>query len=240
MWVEAVVPQQDLAALLGQLLPAAIRLGEDGELRLGDPTSVALVAEVGLRVVCGATLRWELLGHPVPITLESIAVVVHPEIDERPDGRRLVFKIQLEHADVAALPRFLDDGVTGLINHELAAKHVELSWNYAATLSHAFELPASLLTHDQLALEVADARVKATGDALGLAIRFTASARRRSSKDETPRRDSLVHGRSRAVVKSAPSRPVRAWSLPLLVGVTALVALAALGGAFALGRSWSS
>ena len=235
MWVEAVVPQQDLTALLGQLLPAAIRLGHDGELYLGEPTGVALVADVGLRVVCGATLRWKILGIHVPITIESIAVVVSPEIEERSDFRRLVFKIQIEHADVARLPRLLDDGVTDLVNRELAAKHVELSWNYAATLSHAFELPTSLQSHDQLALTVVDARVKATGDALGLAIRFGAAARRRSPKVDT---SSLPpEGRPATSVPAAPSAPPRVphvWSHPLWVGVATLMALC---GAYALGRS---
>ena len=180
MWLEAVVPEQDLTALLGELLPAAIRLGKDGELYLGEATGAALVADVGLRVVCGATLRWEVLGIHVPIRIESVAVVVRPEIEGRSDGPRLVFKIEIEHADVAGLPRLLDDGVTAHLNRELAAKHVELGWNYAATLSHAFDLPPSLQSHDQLALTVVDARVKATGDALRLAIRFKATARRRS------------------------------------------------------------
>jgi hypothetical protein len=235
MWVEAVVPQQDLTALLGQVLPAAVRLGEDGELYLGEPTGVALVADVGLRVVCGATLRWEVLGIHVPIAIESIAVVVSPEIEERSDGRRLVFKIQIEHADVAGLPRLLGDGVTDLVNRELAAKHVELSWNHTATLSHAFELPPSLLSHDQLALSVVDARVKATGDALGLAIRFGATARRRSPKVDT---SSLPpEGRSATsvpVTQRAPSRLFRVWSHPWGLGVATLVALC---GAYALGRS---
>jgi hypothetical protein len=236
MWAEAIVLQQDLTALLGQLLPAAIRLGEDGELYLGEPTGVALVADVGLRVVCGATLRWEVLGIHVPITIESIAVVVRPEIETRSEGHRLVFKIQVEHACVAGLPRVLDDRVTDLVNRELAAKHVELSWRYAATLSHAFELPLSLQSHDQLALEVVDARVKATGNALGLAIRFVARAGRRyaTSRRESPSAAGEGLATSLPAAQPAPARSVRVWPRPVWVGVATLMALC---GAYALGRS---
>ncbi len=211
-------------------MPAAIRLGEDGELYLGEPTGVALIADVGLRVVCGATLRWAVLGIHVPITIESLAVVVSPEIAEQSDGPRLVFKIQIEHADVPGVPRFLDEGVTELVNRELAAKHIELSWAYAKTLSHAFELPASLLSHDQLALTVVDARVKATGDALRLAVRFEASARRRSSKVTT----SALPAEEGAAAPRAPARSSRYWSHPVWVGLATVMALC---GAYALGRS---
>jgi hypothetical protein len=235
MWLEAVVLQQDLTALLQGLLPAAIRLGDDGELYLGEPTGVALIADVGLRVVCGATLRWEVLGIHVPITIESLAVVVSPEIAEQSDGPRLVFKMRIEHADVPGVPRFLDEGVTELVNRELAAKHVELSWAYAKTLSHAFELPASLLSHDQLALTVVDARVKATGDALRLAIRFEASARRRSARVDTSS-PPAEEGSATPVTAAPPAsaRSSRFWSHPVWVGLATVMALC---GAYALGRS---
>ena len=132
MWVEAVVLQEDLAALLRELLPATIRLGKDGQLSLAKPTGVALVADVGLRVICAATLRWEVLGIDVPFAIPSLAVLARPELETFAEGRRLVFKIQIDHADVAGLPGLLDDGVTKLVNRELSAKHVELSWDYDA------------------------------------------------------------------------------------------------------------
>ena len=179
MWLEAVVPQQDLTVLLGELLPATLRLGEDGELRLGEATGVSLVAGIGLRVVCGATLRWSVLGVHVPIKLASIIVIVRPEIVGRSEGRRLVFKVEIEHADVVGLPKVVDDGVTHLVNRELAAKHAELAWDYAATLSHVFALPASLEPHRELALTVVDASVRAAGGAVALAVRFEAAARPR-------------------------------------------------------------
>ncbi len=179
MWLQAHVAETDLTALLAQLLPAAIRLGDDGELTLGDPSAATFVAGVGLCVVCRAKLRWKVLGIHVPITVESIAVVVRPEIVPAPGGPRLVFGVQLQHADVVGLPRILDDRVTDLVNRELAARH-PLSWNYASTLSHAFPLPSALQSHDQLALEVVDGRVETTSDALSLAIRFEARAHRRA------------------------------------------------------------
>ncbi|HLK40082.1 MAG TPA: hypothetical protein VKU41_25170 [Polyangiaceae bacterium] len=181
MWLQAVVAEQDLTALLGELLPSSIRLGEDGELRLGEATGVSLVAGVGLRVVCGATLRWSVLGVHVPIKLASMIVVVRPEIVAWAGGRRLVFKIEIEHADVVGLPKVVDDGVTNLVNRELAARHAELAWDYSATLSHVFALPTSLQPPRELALTVVEARVSATGGSLALAVRFEAAARPRGT-----------------------------------------------------------
>jgi hypothetical protein len=205
---------------------------------LGEPTGVAFVADVGLRAVCGATLRWEVLGIHVPITIESIAVVVRPEIEAWRDGRRLVFKVHVDYADVAGLPKLLDDCATDLLNRELSAKHVELAWDYAATLSHAFDLPASLLSHDKLLVQVVDARVKATGDALGLALRFKASPHRRSANGnaslvgESPPEGRLVTSVPVAPVARSRLRAVR--SHPVWVGAMILTALC---GAYALGRS---
>jgi hypothetical protein len=64
------------------------------------------------------------------------------------------------------------------VNRELAAKHVELSWNYAATLNHVFSLPDALQPLLRLRLTVIDAQVRATKEALGLAIQIRANVKR--------------------------------------------------------------
>jgi hypothetical protein len=238
MWLEAVVPQQDWTVLLRELLPAAIRLGEDGELLVSEPTGVSLVADVGLRVVCKGTLRWTILGIHVPVTIESLAVVVRPEIVATREGQRLVFKLQIDHADVAGLPTVLDDRVTDRVNRELEAKHVELSWDYAGTLSHVFDIPPSLQPLEQLALTVVDARVKATGDALGLALRFQATVHRREAGADVPSPEEMPRpgrpSRPSSFGSQALSRTPRAWTHPAWVGAATLLAL---WGAYALGRS---
>jgi hypothetical protein len=230
MWLEAIVPKEDLSALVAEFTPLTILLGEDGRLSLSEATDVSLVEGVGLRVVCKAQVHWSVLGLSVPVTLHSLAVLLRPEIEPRDGAPALVFRVQIEHADLAGLPDVIDDRVTGLVNHELEARHVELSWGYGNTLSHVFDLPETLRPLEQLALVAGSARVKVTHDAMALAIEMTARVDRgESRRGADPVRPSGVPGRR-------PEHP-RAWKGIAVVG--GLVA-GALWGAFTLGRTTAS
>jgi len=180
MWLEAIVPKDDLIQLAADLLPLTVRLGDDGELQLHDATEVALIPGVGLRIVCGMHLRWPVLRITVPITVRTLAVLLRPEVvPGGEDGEQIAFKLQIDHADVAGLPSAIDQGVVRLVNRELDARHTELAWGYARTLSHYFDLPDSVRPPERFELAVDGARVKATEDALGLAIQFHARVHRR-------------------------------------------------------------
>ena len=181
MWVEAILMKEDLSKLIGQFLPVTIRLGDtdDGELALHDPSDVSLVADVGLRVVCKAKVHWPVLGIDVPVTLHSLTVVLRPEAMRGEHGDAIVFKIEIEHADLAGVPSIIDDRITEFVNKELAAKHVALTWDVADTLATAFELPDTLQPLDALRLGVGGVRVKVTEDALGIAVLFDYAVVRR-------------------------------------------------------------
>ncbi len=154
MWIEAVLLKDELSMLVGQFAPVAIRLGEDGELQVHDPGDVTIVPDLGLRVVCKATLHWTVLGFAVPVTLDSLSILLRPKIAKHGDVDVLVFLLEIEHADIAGLPAGIDKRITDLVNHELQAKHVELSWDYSATLNHEFDLPDILKPVESLKLTV--------------------------------------------------------------------------------------
>ena len=180
MWVEAILMKEDLSKLVGQFLPVAIRLGDanEGELSLTDPSDVSLVAGEGLRVVCKAKVRWPVLGIDVPVTLHSLTILLRPEPVRREHGDAVVFKLEIEHADLAGVPSIIDDRITEYVNKELDAKHVELTWEVANTLAASFELPDALVPLDALKLSVAGVRVKVTTEALGIAVLFDYSVTR--------------------------------------------------------------
>jgi hypothetical protein len=187
MWLEAILLKEDLSAVLDELLPVTLRIGDDGTLLIEEPSEVSLVEGVGLRVVCKAKLHWSVLGISVPVSLRSLDVVLRPQIVERADGPALVFKVELEHADLRGVPTIIDNRVTELVNRELAAKHVELSWNYAATLNHVFKLPDALQPLLRLQLTVVDAQVRSTKEALGLAIQIRTTVKRGEDGAPHPR-----------------------------------------------------
>ncbi len=231
MWLEAILTRDDVSELVAGLLPITIRLADDGELYLHDLVETALVPEVGLRVRCAMRVRWSLLGVAVPITLRSLTVLLRPAIVRTDGADRLAFTIAIEQADLAGVPEGIDLGFTHLVNRELEAKHVALSWAYADALSHVFELPATLSPPRELALRVDAAQVKATGDALGLAIEFHANVRAREADANGGEASRAARAASPApsLAPSPPQWPRAAW----LGGL----ATAALWAGYALGRT---
>jgi hypothetical protein len=180
MWLDAVLTKDDLQSVFEQFAPLTIRLGESGELTLDAPSDVTFDSKSGVRVVCSARLQWSILGLHVPVTIHSLIALITPVI-ERPgaDDEALVFKLSLEHADIAALPALFDNRVTALVNEELVKKQVELSWQFRTLLDHVFVLPQALESAASLALRVRGSVVKTTSDALGFAVHLKIEVRRR-------------------------------------------------------------
>ncbi len=178
MWIETILSKEDLTTLAIQFMPLELKLSERGELAVSDPTDITLVPGVGLRLVCKAKLHWPVLGIVVPVTLNSLTIVLRPEMVQRTTGDALVFKVEIEHADIAGVPTMIDDKITAKVNEELAAKHVELSWGYPTTLSHVFKLPAAIAPIDTFEIDVARGKVVVTENAVTLAFSFHATVTR--------------------------------------------------------------
>jgi hypothetical protein len=178
MWVEAVLLAEDLDRLVAQFAPLNIALGA-GHLLLTDPGPCVLVPDVGLRVVCKAKVHWPVLGIDVPVTLHSLTVLVRLEVAPGEEGLRLVFKLEIEDVDLAAVPKMFAHRITEMANAELVRKEVELSWGFARTLTHSFHLPASMESVDSLDLAVTAGRVKILSDGIGLAVKFDSAVMRR-------------------------------------------------------------
>jgi hypothetical protein len=179
MWLEAILTEADLETVLQQFSPLKILLGDNGSLLLAEPKEVSLIPDQGIEVVCDATLHWPILGFDLPVALRGLTVRVLPVVDKAASGTPLVFRLQLDHAGVAMLPAIIDDRVTAMVNEELHKKHVELSWNFMKTLSHEFTLPGAIASAASISLVALDGMVKANAKALGLAVRFETTVRRR-------------------------------------------------------------
>ena len=148
---------------------------------LASPTRVSLSAGEGMAVVCEATLHWPVLGIDLPVHMHGLSVLVRPSVRPAPDGTCdvLAFTLQVDRTGVSILPDIIDDKVTSMLNEELAKKHIELAWNFAATLSHVFALPDALASASAIALKVGGGTVKVTDHAIGFAVNFTAEVRPR-------------------------------------------------------------
>lgn len=179
MRIEAILSREDLEKVLSDFAPLKIRLGDKGELLLFAPSEVSILEGQGLRFTCQGHLHWPVLGFRVPVTLKSLVVMIRPVVEKRPDGDALVFNLVLERADVAMVPWVIDEPITKLVNHELEARRVELSWNFAKTLSHIFPLPAVLETAASLGLRVDWGETRITSEAVVFGVSLEVNVERR-------------------------------------------------------------
>ena len=225
MWVEAILAKDDVISLVGDLLPLSIHLGEnldDGHyLELFEPRDVSLVEGRGLRMSCGARIRWPILGVDLPVTVELVTLSLCPSIPEPPNQDELIFKLTIEAIDFAWTPSIIDDRIVEKINHELAKKRALLSWRFGETLSHVFEMPPILRPLDAVALDVGWGQVRVTNEALVIAVSFRSRVLRNGARSELAAR------------RHAPDPPPRARSRALLS--TKKTKLAAVAGGAVLG-----
>jgi hypothetical protein len=177
MWVEAVLLGEDLDRLVSQFAPMTIPIGA-GHMVLSAPAPSALVPDVGLRVTCKARVSWPVLGIDVPVTIQSLVVLVRPTIVAGPDGQALVVTVEIESVDLAGVPKMVEEKITERVNADLGRRQVELSWNFARTLSHSFSLPESIRPLASLDLRVLAARLRVMADGVGLAVQLQSAVER--------------------------------------------------------------
>jgi hypothetical protein len=207
-----------------------IHLGEnpdDGQyLELFEPRQVALVEGQGLRMTCGARIRWPILGIDLPVTVESVTLLLSPTIPGPPGRDELLFKLTVEDVNFAWAPAAVDHRIADKINHELAKKHALLSWRFGEALSHAFPLPPFLEPLDALALNVAWGQVRVTSEAVVIAVSFHSRVGR--TNDEPPALDVAQDELSRPPSPTSAATVVRPPRVAPLVAVAGGAALATL------------
>jgi hypothetical protein len=238
MFLEAILTKADLETVLRQFSPLKILLGDNGSLLLAEVKDVSFVPDEGIEVVCDGALHWPVLGFDMPVTFNGLALRVLPVVDTAAKGTPLVFRLQLNHTGLAVLPSMFDHRVTTLINDEFQKKHVELSWNFIKTLTHEFALPAAIASAAAISLVAVEGVVKANSRALGLAVRFETTVRRRLETAEDAAKAS-VPATDEAEAKAAePPPPALPRPLPeafdvrsfVVGGAVAAAAFTTLGG----------
>jgi len=191
MWLEAILTREDLLDAFCKLAPLEIRFGQSGTLNLSAPTAVAMNPGKSVAVVCDATLHVPLLGIQVPVHMHGLTIELLVSVHDAPGtegqeaerghGQVLHFDLQIDRTGVAHLPHLLDEGVTKIVNDELAKNHVAFAWNFHDTLTRSFAAPAALATIAKLGFRVTGGRVRVTEDAVGLAIGFDSEVEKRSA-----------------------------------------------------------
>lgn len=183
MRAEATLSQEEAAELIRKFVPFELELGDTGKserfVAIDEVSDIKLVADAGVRVTCRAHLRWPVLGLHVPVHVKTLAVLLRPSIGMRNGRREFVFGLTIERADIAWSPTIVDESLTERVNRELAEHHVELTWDFARTLSHVFRLPAAMRTAETFDLDVVGGEILVTEQSLVMAVDFRASIGRR-------------------------------------------------------------
>ncbi len=229
MWVEAIFSQADLRELVEKFLPLTIHFGDEGSFVVSDPTEISLVKGAGLRVACRAKVHLPVLGIDIPVTIKALTILLRPVILKKESGDSLVFRIEIEHADLAGIPTIIDNQITHRVNKMLADKEVDMAWEFTKTLSYSFDLPATLAPINAMSIIAAWGEVRVSDDALALVVSF---------HNEVFRGDARPPSLPALAAAPAQPRPPRAAAPPVLSRADGTAALgwgiAALAAASAL------
>lgn len=169
MWVQATVSVADLEAFVARSFPLSVDL-ESVHVAVGRPTSVVLVADLGLRLAAPAKLHVTLAGVEVPLTVELAEIVIVPAI-RREEGRdRLDFVLRVDELDFKNLPAFVDREIMGRVRAALGQPIV--SWDFTRTLDFTFGLPRALESMSTLRLHAIKGDLRIGQEGLTLAWTF--------------------------------------------------------------------
>lgn len=174
MWLEAIITREDLVHVLGEILPVKIHLDDDTTVErwlwLGRAEEMSIVPDEGLSVTCAAELCWSIAGMSPTAKLETLEVLIRPVIAETDKGHLLEFTIEIQEADFAALPAFVDSTIAKAVNAALSAKR--LTWNFTETLTRAVLIPRAFEPVEALKIGVAWGKTRINAEALVLVVSF--------------------------------------------------------------------
>jgi len=174
MWVQATLSVADLEALVARAFPLSVDL-ESAHVTVDLPTSVVLVADLGLRLAAHAKLRVTVVGIEVPLTVELAEIVLVPTIRRERDRDRLDFVLRVDDLDIKNLPAFVDREITSRVR--AALDQPIFSWDFTETLDFTLSLPAVLESIDTVRLHAIKGDLKIGHEGLTLACTFALEVR---------------------------------------------------------------
>jgi hypothetical protein len=172
MWLQALFTADDLLRALSRVTPARIPLAkEDPErcLWLSKPDSVLLRDDKDIVITTRAQVRWDVLGLTVPVTLQSVTVVLSPEVQDERGAQALSFGLRIQEADLSAVPAFVEGSLVARVNEALAEADGKMSWRFLETLDFAFHLPM-IEPRRKMKLWARSGTAKVTSEGLSLMV----------------------------------------------------------------------
>jgi hypothetical protein len=170
MFVETIVPREDVIALLESALPLAVHFEGGGSLELFGLSEVTLVPERGLQVTCKAKVLWPALGIPLRVALRSLTLMLQPVVTRFETGEVLELELSIERADFAGIPDFADAAIRRKIDAALRAKKHAMAFDFTHVLRHRLVLPKNVEPISTVSIEAAWAKLRITEEALVVVV----------------------------------------------------------------------
>ncbi len=145
MWLQARFTADDLSRALSLITPARVPLDKDDHpdrtLWVSKPERLRLL-ESGLIVIdARAQICWDVLGLQVPVTLQKVSLSLAPSVIDQDGQQVIAFAVQLEEADLSAVPAFVEKSLLVRVNEGLRESGQKLVWRFLETLDFKFTLP---------------------------------------------------------------------------------------------------
>jgi hypothetical protein len=192
MHIAVELEEATLRRLLAELLPITILLDEARGLggrwiRIDPARDLQLCVDEGIRLATSGALRWSLGPIPVTLTVRSLTLMLRPVVVGTGAAGRVLFRPEIEQADLRNVPALLDRSVVRLVNRALAARSDRLVWNFGRALALRFVLPDTLLPLEAAGVDVEAARLRVGADALELTVSLTMHISRLAGADAPDR-----------------------------------------------------
>jgi hypothetical protein len=183
MHLTATLYEETVLELLGQLLPLTMYLDAKKKrwVQVNRPDEVSFIAGEGLRLTTSAKVQWTLAGVSIPFTIRLVQVMVRPEVVDDELGGKLLFRVQVEDADLKGVPSAIDDTIVSTVNARLSAIGDKIGWNFGETLRRSIGLPPSMHPVEAFQMRAQEGKVVVTDDAMTFSL-YTPSRFKRAEE----------------------------------------------------------
>jgi hypothetical protein len=176
----ATLDEPTVRALLGQLLPLRIEIGDAQHpnrwFEIEPPQLIAFVPERGIRIQTSAELHWTVAGVGIQFTISSVSVLLAPAIDA--EAGRLNLVASVEDADLKNVPKAIDRSIVSQVNVRLAEREA-LGWHFAKTLGLSLALPEKMTPLERFEMSAGAMRSVVDATSLRLELEVNVGLTRR-------------------------------------------------------------
>src|SRR5262245_41237367 len=178
MHIAVELEETTLRQLLAELLPISILLDEaqglDGRwIRIDPVRALQFSIDEGIRIATSGALRWSLGFVPLTITVQSLTLMLRPIVVGTGTAGRVLFRPEIERADLQNVPDLLNRGLVKLVNRALERRSERLAWDFGRTLARHVVLPGALVRLEAAGVGVEAAGLRVRADALERIVMLT-------------------------------------------------------------------